>query len=65
MLPWLAEHLEEVDRVFGGDPWSYGIERNRKALDAFGQCLLEDGFLQAAMKPEDGFIRIEGLAAGS
>jgi 4,5-dihydroxyphthalate decarboxylase len=65
MLPWLAEHLEEVDRVFGGDPWSYGVERNRKALDVFGQYLLEDGFLQAAMKPEDVFVRIEGLAAGA
>lgn len=62
MLPWLAEHLEEVDRVFGGDAWTYGVERNRKALDMFGRYLLEDGLLQAAMKPEDVFIRIEGLS---
>ena len=25
MLPWMAADLEEIDDVFGGDPWPYGI----------------------------------------
>jgi 4,5-dihydroxyphthalate decarboxylase len=26
MLPWLPSALEEIDEVFGGDPWVYGVE---------------------------------------
>ena len=26
MLPWLTDDLEEIDEVFGGDPWPYGVE---------------------------------------
>ena len=26
MLPWMAAEIEEIDEVFGGDPWPYGIE---------------------------------------
>jgi len=63
MLPWLGEHLEEIQQVFGGDPWIYGLEPNRKALEAFNQHLVEDGLLDAPMKLEDVFVPIEGLAA--
>ena len=26
MLPWLQDEIDEIDEVFGGDPWPYGIE---------------------------------------
>src|SRR5437762_8369534 len=29
MLPWLQSELEEIDAVFSGDAWPYGIEPNR------------------------------------
>src|SRR4029079_9488990 len=29
MLPWMAAELDEIDQVFGGAPWPYGIEPNR------------------------------------
>jgi 4,5-dihydroxyphthalate decarboxylase len=32
MLPWLPSELDEIDEVFGGDPWPYGLEPNRKTL---------------------------------
>lgn len=63
MLPWLGEHLEEVQDLFGGDAWVYGIERNRKALEAFSQYLVEDGLLNSPMTPEEVFVPIEGLVA--
>ena len=45
MLSWLRESLEEIDRVFGGDPWAYGVENNRPALNAFNRYLVDDGFI--------------------
>lgn len=63
MLPWLAEHLEEIQDVFGGDPWGYGIEPNRKALEAFSRYLVADGLLQKPMSPEEVLVPIDGLAA--
>ena len=34
MLPWLYPDLDEVDELFGGDPWEYGLgERNRHNLE--------------------------------
>jgi 4,5-dihydroxyphthalate decarboxylase len=63
MLPWLGAHLEEIDQLFGGDAWRYGIEPNRTALDAFSRYLVEDGLLDQPMAPEAVFVPIEGLAA--
>ena len=34
MLPWLIDDLEEIDAVFGGDAFPYGIEANRATLQA-------------------------------
>jgi hypothetical protein len=24
MLPWLYDDIDEIDELFGGDPWPYG-----------------------------------------
>ena len=34
MLPWQFADVDEIDEVFGGDPWPYGIEANRPTLEA-------------------------------
>lgn len=46
MVPWLIADVEEVDELFGGDAWPYGLEPNRPALEAFvsymaGQSLID------------------------
>jgi 4,5-dihydroxyphthalate decarboxylase len=41
MLPWLASEIDEIAEVFGSDPWPYGIEENRKTLEAAVECLLD------------------------
>lgn len=64
MLPWLTESLEEVQAVFGSDPWPYGVAANRRMLDAFNQALVEDGFLAAPLKLDEVFVPVEGLTAG-
>lgn len=33
-LPWLGASLAEVDRLFGGDAFPYGLARNRPVLEA-------------------------------
>jgi 4,5-dihydroxyphthalate decarboxylase len=39
MLPWLTSEIDEIGEVFGGDPWPYGIEENRKTLEAAVECI--------------------------
>ncbi|EXJ71290.1 uncharacterized protein A1O5_05096 [Cladophialophora psammophila CBS 110553] len=39
MLPWLPQELDEIHEVFGEDSWPYGIEENRKTLEALVQYL--------------------------
>ena len=34
MLPWMTADIDEIDEVFGGDAWPYGIEPNRPTLEA-------------------------------
>ena len=33
MLPFLYDDIQEIMDVFGGDPWPYGIGKNRPALE--------------------------------
>ncbi len=44
-LPWLHAAIEEIDELFGGDPWPYGVERNRATLEHLARYLAEQGFL--------------------
>jgi 4,5-dihydroxyphthalate decarboxylase len=55
MLPFLPDDLDEIDRVFGGDPWPYGIEPNRPTLEAEIQYLVEQDYIAAPMPIEDLF----------
>ncbi len=49
MLPFLPDDLDEIDDVFGGDPWPYGVEPNRPTLEALVQYLAEQNVI--AKKP--------------
>jgi len=55
MLPWMASDLEEIDRVFGGDPWPYGIEPNRPTLEALVTYLHDQGLIANRIPLEDLF----------
>lgn len=56
MLPWLAEDIREMDEVFGGDAWPYGIEANRPTLDALVTYMAEQGLIAAAPPIESLFV---------
>lgn len=62
MLPWLQSDIEEIDDVFGGDAWPYGVEANRPTLEALVQYMAEQHFIPGPIAIEDLFVRIPGNA---
>ena len=69
MLPWLPEHINEIDDVFGkeqdgkktqGDPWVYGLEENRPTLEALVKFLHEQGMIDRIIPLEELFVRVKG-----
>lgn len=60
MLPWLLADLEEVDEVFGGDCWPYGIEGNRKTLETLIKYLYEQGMIKQIVKVDELFAPAKG-----
>ena len=63
MLPWLLDEIEEIDEVFGGDAWPYGIKANRATLEALVQYMVEQHFIARPIAIEDLFVPLPpGLA---
>ena len=56
-LPWLAEYVARMQGLFGADPWPYGIEPNRRTLEAFLAYAWEQGVCHRELAPEDLFPR--------
>jgi len=55
MLPWMTADIDEIDEVFGGDPWPDGIEANRKTLQALVTYLHEQHLIAKPIPIEDLF----------
>jgi 4,5-dihydroxyphthalate decarboxylase len=60
MLPWLIDEVEEIDRLFGGDAFPYGIEANRPTLEALVQYMVEQHFIARPIPLEELFVPIVG-----
>jgi 4,5-dihydroxyphthalate decarboxylase len=60
MLPWLPDDVEEIDEVFGGDCWPYGIEPNRPTLEALVAYMAEQGLIPAPIPIEKLFVPTSG-----
>jgi 4,5-dihydroxyphthalate decarboxylase len=58
MLPWLPAELDEIKEVFGGDPWPYGIEPNRRTLEALVQYLEDQSLIGRKMQVDDLFAPV-------
>src|SRR5262245_17506770 len=56
MLPWLIDDVEEIDEVFAGDAFPYGVEANRATLRALIAYMVEQHFIARAMPIEDLFV---------
>jgi len=56
MLPWLIDDVEEIDELFGGDAFPYGIEANRPTLQALVAYMVEQHFIARPVPIEDLFV---------
>jgi 4,5-dihydroxyphthalate decarboxylase len=59
MLPWLPADIDEIDELFGGDPFPYGLEPNRHALETLIGFMVAQGMLHAPIPVEDLFVPVE------
>jgi 4,5-dihydroxyphthalate decarboxylase len=60
MLPWLHDEIEEIDEVFGGDPFPYGIAPNRPTLQALVRYMVEQHFIAEPIPIEQLFVPLPG-----
>ena len=58
MLPWVGDDIHEIDDVFGGDPYPYGIEPNRPTLEALVRYLAEQHFIPRPIPIEELFVPV-------
>jgi 4,5-dihydroxyphthalate decarboxylase len=56
MLPWLPDDVEEIDELFGGDCWPYGVEPNRPTLEALVGYMAEQGLIPEPIPVEKLFV---------
>ncbi|HEU4661538.1 MAG TPA: 4,5-dihydroxyphthalate decarboxylase [Pseudolabrys sp.] len=54
-VPWSAALADEWGKEFGADPFPYGVEANRKTLDAFCRFAHDQGVTAKRMTPDDLF----------
>jgi len=56
-VPWSHHAAVEAQKIFGEDLWPYGIEPNRRTLEAFLQYCLEQGATNRQVQIEELFPR--------
>ncbi len=54
-VPWSAAIVSEWSKGFGADPFPYGLEANRKTLDAFCRFAHAQGVTAQRLTPDDLF----------
>jgi 4,5-dihydroxyphthalate decarboxylase len=65
MLPWMIAEIEELDALFEGDPFAYGLEPNRKTLETALGYLQDQSLLLGPVSLDEAFVPVEGVAAES
>ena len=54
-LPWVAAHAEEARTLLGHDIWPYGVEANRKTLEAMTAYSFQQGLSTRKLAVEELF----------
>ena len=54
-VPWLTNYAMHMQKIFGADPFPYGIEANRPTLELFLRYAHEQGIAHRLAGPEDIF----------
>jgi 4,5-dihydroxyphthalate decarboxylase len=58
---WRDHEVDEIDEVFGGDPWPYGVEANRPTLTTLVQYMAEQNLIAQPLPIENLFVPLPGL----
>jgi 4,5-dihydroxyphthalate decarboxylase len=58
MLPWVHQDIHEVDEVFGGDSYPYGIEANRPTLQGLVDYMAEQDFIARRIPLDELFVPV-------
>lgn len=61
MLPWLVDAVEEIDEVFGGDAFPYGVEANRPTLQALVSYMHEQHFIARPLDIDELFVPVPAV----
>ena len=56
----MLAQIETMDGIFGADPWPYGVEPNRKTLEALVTYLAEQHLIAKPIPVDDLFVRVGG-----
>jgi 4,5-dihydroxyphthalate decarboxylase len=54
-LAWLGDYVARLRELFGDDPFPYGVEPNRRTLDAFLRYAFEQGVCHRLLEAESLF----------
>jgi 4,5-dihydroxyphthalate decarboxylase len=54
-VPWSASIMDDTSQSFGADPFPYGLEANRKTLDAFCRFANDQGVTAKRLTSDDLF----------
>jgi 4,5-dihydroxyphthalate decarboxylase len=54
-MVWFRTPMDEQREIFGDDPWSYGAENNRKAVETLILYLYEQGLIAEKLNVEEIF----------
>jgi 4,5-dihydroxyphthalate decarboxylase len=60
MTPFLMREIDDIWDAFNGDPWPYGIEPNRRTLEALIAYQQDLGLIAAPVKVDDLFVPTYG-----
>ncbi len=55
-IPWCFDYAEKARAMFGNDFWPYGIEPNRKTLEAFLEYAFEQGVVHRRVSVDELFL---------
>ena len=61
MLPWQLADVDEIDDVFGGDAFPYGVEPNRPTLEALLRHLTQQNFIREGITVDELFVPIRAM----
>ena len=58
MLPWLTAEVDEIDEVFGHDPWPYGVKANLPTITTLIRYLAEQNIIRAPLPVDSIFLPV-------